>query len=180
MQPEKLEKTKKRINRINTGIRGAIHGLLFLASFFVIGPVIHEAAHIAILELISCSSRESLRTSFYGIYGSVEPLCSLELLNQGVFYVSGYASTLVIGSILTIIGKNKGNVNRSRDYLASAGSGVLLSMIIPLTAHGDLRILASAAGLPESIGTLISITVLFIASSLGLRALEIDLDVSER
>lgn len=181
MQPEKARKTKVREKKVRKSIHGILHGTAFLLSFFVIGPLVHEIAHIGVLEILSCTHREVFKTSIYGIYGTVEPLCQIDVVEQGFFYLSGYSSTLLSGTVLTLFSvEEKDGYFKTHDYLASAGSGILLSMIIPLTLHGDLRTFASVAGLPESIGIMASLIVLLTASALGLRELEISFDVSER
>ena len=181
MQPEKARKTKEREEKLRKGFYRAFHGLTFLLALFVIGPLIHEIAHIGVLQILSCTHRELIEASFYGIYGTVEPLCELDIFEQGLFYTSGYISTILVGSTFTFFSvKRTGKALKVRDYLASAGSGILLSMIIPLTSHGDFRILASALGLPDSVGMMVSLIVLLTASSLGLRELEINFDTSER
>lgn len=148
---------------------------LLIASHLLIAPLIHEAAHILILELENCFY--SLKWSFnfpLGITAGVEPFCYLNNAKTFIFYVSGHLSVLVAGSALSLWSLE---FHTHEDYLeiiaGSFGSGLLFSLAIGLTLRGDLQNIMILLNIPTIYGLLIQSFIYLGASATSFRVLQI-------
>lgn len=138
MLPEKYVRDLESSSRRSKLFRKLFIAVTFLTSFFLIGPIIHEIAHLATLEFKGCP--HYFRPGFSilnGFRAEVTPFCSLETAYLMVFYSSGYLATLVSGAVLNI-GAMEREEGKLSDFLAAAGTGMLLSVLTTIGSEGDL------------------------------------------
>lgn len=175
MQPEKYLRDLESSQRRKTLIDSTILSLLFLTSFLFLGPLIHEASHIAVLHLYDCFYRFSPNFSIMsGLHARVNPLCNLETGQLGIFYAIGYISTLLTAAAASIaaIQDRKG----SRCF-AAFSSGLFLSILLSIGAEGDIQSLVDVLGLSRSYSTAaVAVIVLGVFIS-SLKTIELFLDL---
>jgi len=128
----KRSKLKKKIYR-NTGIL-----VIFLLCLMFIGPLIHETTHILWMEYQNCIYDYGLNLGPTGLHGIIKPLCQMSNLNLIIFYSTGYLSTLIFGTALNVSATEMHERTSRYVYPLSAGTGLMLSVVIGLTAKGDL------------------------------------------
>lgn len=110
---------------------------LFVLTLFLLGPLIHELSHIAWLKYESCFYNLRMSLGWMGIYGAVKPVCHLSDTSLIVFYSSGFVSTLFAGAFLNFIAIELRNSISHHSYLLSAGTGLMLSVVVGLISKGD-------------------------------------------
>lgn len=148
MQPKKylrdLESSERRL-----AVGGdTLVAVLFLAAFYFLGPVIHEFAHIAVLEYYRCFYRFSFDfTLMSGFHASVQPYCSPTSSRLLLFYAVGYISTVMTAGLLSFAALK--GVRWSR-YLAALGSGMFLSVLLSIGIEGDIQNALQVAGIDQS------------------------------
>lgn len=168
MQPEKhIEDLESSIRRRKfLEITGSIG--LFLISLLILGPFVHEIAHVLVLKLASCSYSFSYGFSiFQGVYGSVAPYCQLSRTVLLVFYSAGYLATLTAGSILSVASIET-EIRSLSLVTASAGTGMLVSVLLSIGSKGDLQQIISVLEVSQIYGTF---TVIFIATGVFITSL---------
>lgn len=132
-------------NRSRMFFQAAVSAV-FLVFFYFLGPLIHELSHIAVLELVGCTYRSGFGFNFFtGLYGVVRPLCTPDDSVLMLFYSSGYLSTLLIGSSMNFSALDRDGLKSS--YLAAAGTGTLLSVLMNAGVSGDVSSFLELAGL---------------------------------
>ncbi len=171
---EKLERNR-RIKTI-----GALMAV-FLVSMVFAGPLIHELSHVSILEAIGCDYELRLFWEWgKTFHGAVQPLCYVQQVQLFIFYVSGYASTLIAGGFLTFWSVRHMEERRMRAFLyAGAGLGLMSSIVLSIGPRGDFHRALKTIDAPASYRIYILVLVLLIVSSTFLRTLEIIWDTSE-
>ncbi|MFB6199837.1 MAG: hypothetical protein ABEJ83_03085 [Candidatus Nanohaloarchaea archaeon] len=113
------------------------HTLLFAASYLFIAPLIHETVHIIVLAVSNCFYETNWSFNIInGLRATVQPHCSLNKLNQLIFYLSGYLTTL--GSAVAILAGSKKLERYGKPGFAVA-SGLLLSLVGNISLRGDLK-----------------------------------------
>lgn len=154
---EDIESSKKR----RQSMRNILISAVAIISLLLIGPLIHELSHIVTLEFINCSYIMDIDFKVLGgIYAEVQPLCypSKEVL--AVFYSSGYLSTLVTGWGLVVVGHRiEGSYYR---YVAAAGVGMLLSILLSIGQKGDVENFLTTIGVNPGLGTAVSLVTLMV------------------
>lgn len=169
-----LENMERRQNRLKNLVLGTIFGLCTL----IAGPVIHEAAHIAVMEVLNCFYSFSWGIGFGGVYGRVEPVCAPNALQLLVFYGAGYISTLVAGATLSVYAIKSEKLQRFQyQSIVAAGTGFLASTALSLSKTGDISNIAKILGLGSFYNYLIAIFVFFLISAVILRILETVWDI---
>lgn len=139
MMPEKYIKDLESSSRRNKFLRHFGIAAVFLASFLLIGPLLHEISHIFTLEFKGCMYY--FRPGFSilnGFRAEVEPLCSLGTAYLILFYSIGYLGTLVAGAALNVLAMERKD-RKFSDLLAAAGTGMLLSVLSTIGVEGDLQ-----------------------------------------
>lgn len=165
MQPEKflrdLESSRKRRKIFqHLGVSA-----IFSACFLFIGPLVHEAAHVAVLELYGCFHTLKLDFSLLsGLHARVKPLCQVSDARLLLFYSVGYLATIVSGALtgMAAVQDRKGS-----RYLGAASSGLLLSVLLSIGAEGDIQNAVQVFGLGPSYSlaiVLLIITGVFLSS----------------
>ena len=82
----------------------ALGMIAFLLVSVLAAPLIHELAHMAVLELHHCYYVIHLEyNSEYGIHGSIDLACALSRADEVAVYGAGVMSNLVIASALFIL-----------------------------------------------------------------------------
>lgn len=174
MLPEKHLKDLESSERKSRLLGNLLVALLFLTSFFFLGPFIHEFAHIALLEFKSCNYLFNIGFILpNGIYANVSPLCAIKPSYLLLFYSIGYLATLVTGVILNIAGSVL-NQKSYASYLTALGTGMLLSVILTIGVEGDIQNSLEVMKLPLSYGIWISLIIVlgvFTASIHGVKDL---------
>lgn len=167
MQPEKhiadLRSSSRRRKFLQLG--GSFS--FFLLSVFLLGPLIHEASHIAVLELINCAygfdyGFQILR----GMYGSVDPYCQTSSSILLLFYLSGYLATILFGGALSAFSMKTEGKTLSM-ITASTGTGLLISVLLSVGSKGDISQAISVLEIDKIYGTfaiVFIITGIFITS----------------
>ncbi|EGQ43324.1 MAG: hypothetical protein J07AB43_13150 [Candidatus Nanosalina sp. J07AB43] len=164
MIPETYRKEKKLQQSFQTLINHTSGAVLFLAGFYLVGPVAHELGHLVVLQAEDC-----IYTSYYGfnvfsgLRGSFEPGCSLNTLKQYLFYLSGFGLTLITGTVSLSVGSKVEN----RNWIM-LGLGCLTSIAASITLEGDLH---SVPGFEGSV-LMLSGTILILAASASVFGVE--------
>lgn len=139
MFPDKHLRDLKSSNRRARLFGSSLIALLFILSFLILGPLLHETAHIAMLELRNCGYLFDIVLMLpHGINAEVKPLCAIKPAYLLLFYSSGYLATLLIGVSLNIIGSVRAS-SLSSKYLTAVGTGMLLSVILTIGVEGDIQ-----------------------------------------
>lgn len=138
-----------------------IHNLsvsaVFIVSFLALGPIIHEAAHIFLLEVMACFyTFNSGFSVLHGIHATVKPLCSPPKSFLLVFYSAGYVSTMLAGSFLIFIADR---LERYQKHAAAAGTGTLLSIVLTVGVEGDVANTLLVFGLEPGLALPINIFI---------------------
>ncbi|MFB6217389.1 MAG: hypothetical protein ABEJ72_10585 [Candidatus Aenigmatarchaeota archaeon] len=164
MFPEKYVKDVESSVKRNKAIQDILVSSSFIASFVLLGPLIHEFGHIIVLKLIGCGYFLDLGFSMpHGIFASIEPLCSPSTPVLIIFYMLGYLLTLGLGTLLVFTG------SRSK-YLAALGTGSLLSVTLTIGLEGDIQNTAILLGISSFTPVLTALIILgiFITSLRGI------------
>lgn len=172
MQPEKyIEDVESSIRR-RKFFQLTASSIIFLASTWFLGPLVHEFAHIAVLKIINCSySFEYGFQLLRGIYGGVNPYCQPEKAVLLLFYSAGYLATILTGGGLSAFSMRTDSRNLSL-ILAATGTGILVSILLSIGSKGDVSQIISLLELSRIHGTL---TIVFVAVGIfitSLRAVE--------
>ena len=121
---------------------------LFAASYLFLAPLVHETVHMLVLTVSNCFYETSWSFNILtGLRGSVEPHCSLNSMNQAVFYVSGYLVTF-FAAVATLYSSKQ--FERFKIQFLAVSSGFLLSLVGNVSLRGDLeslRLLLNASEL---------------------------------
>ena len=172
MIPEKYRK-EKRFNKL----KGSSYLLLFIIIFFlsgylVLGPLVHEVAHMIFLKVHGCNFYSRYSFSFFsGLTGVFELNCSLNQVQESLFFLIGYFTTLLTG-ILTLLVSRKSD--RFEKYLLSIGLGMLISTFSSISMKGDIHSVPEIQG----IGILLVTLAIFILVS-GSTVLALEPHISE-
>ncbi len=138
MLPEKYINDLESSSRRSKILRDFLIAVTFLTSFLLIGPLVHEIAHVLTLEFKGCTHYLNAGFSILnGFRAEVTPLCSLGNAYLLIFYSIGYLTTLVFGAALNIFATERKN-NKLSDFMAAAGTGMLLSVLTTIGSEGDL------------------------------------------
>lgn len=174
MFPEKHLKDLESSERRSNIFGSSLVALLFLTSFLLLGPFIHEASHIAMLEFANCNYIFNMGFMLpNGIHAEVSPLCAIKPGYLLLFYAIGYLVTLSAGVILNITG----SILKKKSYsphLTALGTGMLLSVILTIGVEGDVQNALEVMSLDPSYGSWISLLIVlgvFAASIQGIQSL---------
>lgn len=160
MLPEKFVEDMENSQKRREILRHLKHGAAFIVVALIVGPLIHEIAHVVSLIIQGCSYSMELGASFSGLHGAVEPLCHLSDTGMLLFYLSGYGGTLVLATVLGIAA-----VEKDMLWTLTISSGLFMSAVVTVGAHGDLSQAARVAGGTQFHATLTA--ALLILGSLG-------------
>lgn len=130
---EKREKLHERAFKI-------LPFTVFIATFFLIAPLVHELSHFFALFIEGCRTSIVWGIGLTGLRAEVKPLCTLKILETSLFYLSGYLSSLIIGLIAL---KYSGVSSLKDNCLKAFGTGFLLSIVATGTTKGDFFTLGS-------------------------------------
>lgn len=175
MQPEKYIQDLESSSRRKKLGGQFFASILFLISFYFLGPVIHEAAHIAVLQFYDCFYRFSFDfTLLSGFHAKVKPLCAIETPRLLLFYSIGYISTLVAAGVTSIAAVRQTKGSR---YLAAMGSGLFLSVLLSIGAEGDIQSAIEVLGVSQSYGLAVVLFIVIGVFISSLKTLEMFLDL---
>jgi hypothetical protein len=167
MQPEKHIADLKSSSRRRKFLQLVGSFSFFLTSVFLAGPLIHEASHIAVLEMINCTYGFDYGFQFLrGLYGSVDPYCQASNSILLLFYSAGYLTTILLGGVLSAVSMRTDGKSLSI-FTASIGTGLLISVLISVGSKGDISQAISVLEIGEIYGTLaivFIITGIFVTS----------------
>lgn len=179
MLPEKHREELKRAEK-SKYFEGAAFAAVFLVSALLIGPLIHELAHVVVLVSMGCGFSTELFTSLTGLYGRIQPGCAFNAVQAVSFYSVGYASTIVSGGFLAYWSERKVRVYEERALLYGAGGlGLMASIMLSFGAEGDIHQLLRVLGMPSSFRFPVVIFIISGVSASSLRLLEVLFDPSE-
>lgn len=174
MYPEKHLNDLKSSERKSKLFKNLSVALLFLASFILIGPVLHEFSHLVLLEVKNCNYLFNIGFIFpNGIHAQVSPLCAIQPGYLLLFYSAGYLITLSAGVGLNITGSLLKEKSYS-SHLTALGTGMLLSVILTIGIEGDVQNALEIMNLDPSYGLWISLLIflgVFTASIQGVQNL---------
>lgn len=127
-----------------------------LSSVYLLGPLIHELSHIAVLKLFQCGYNPIWEfNAFQGLRAEVQPLCSLETPSLLLFYSVGYLSVLCIGGLLSLYSIELNKRESSLDTVVGGlGVGLMFSLFLSLGMKGDIQNSIQILGLPQSLSFL--------------------------
>lgn len=148
MQPKKYLEDIESSERRSKIIKYSSQIAIFLSCLLLLGPIIHELSHIAVLKLYNCFYY--FTTGFgilTGLYGKVTPLCSPSAPRLALFYAIGYISTITAGGLLSIASSK---LSDNAGYLAAAGAGMLLSVLLSIGSEGDIQNFLGVLGVSQS------------------------------
>ncbi len=157
---EDLESSERRKNYF----RHLTISFSIVFSFLIIGPLVHEAAHLGVLIAQNCSFSTSFSLSWFkGLYASVTPFCSPEAFGVSVFYLSGYLTTLGFSAIMLL-------PEKFREHLSAIAVGSSLSILITIGSKGDIQNLVEASGIGSPmVFTALLVIPTLIVSLLGVK-----------
>lgn len=139
MFPEKHLKDLESSERKSRILGDFSIALLFLTSFVLLGPLIHEISHIAMLEFKNCNYLFNIGFMLpNGIHAEVSPLCAIKPGYLLLFYSIGYLATLSTGVALNVAGSVLEKKSYS-SHLTALGTGMLLSVILTIGVEGDIQ-----------------------------------------
>lgn len=171
MYPDKHFRDIKSSSRRRKALEHFTLSAFFLVFLVLLGPFIHEAAHISVLWLVECSYQTEFGfTILNGLFASVKPLCTPEDYLLAVFYSSGYIATLLAGNLLVLASK----INDSfiSEILAAAGSGSLISILLSAGVEGDIRNLLEVLYLDPGTGIVMMAVLVAAVIVSSLRGIE--------
>lgn len=173
MFPEKYVKDLESSNRRDKWFGDGSVAIAFFVCFAVFGGLMHEFAHIFVLEWSGCIYSTELHFSvIQGVYGSVAPLCDSTAFSKSAFYAAGYMSTLVTGFLLIV---KESTQNRT---ISAAGTGLVTSMLLNLGSAGDIPLFLEAISVSPDFAPVVTGFLFLGVFSIGLYGVEIM--VSER
>lgn len=175
MLPEGYVKEQENRKLRKENWRKVTVSALFLLSFLILGPLLHELSHIAVLMMKGCAFTHSFGFGLSGFHGYVQPLCHLRTPSLTLFYMAGYISTVGVG----VLSLETESVKKN-DYAASIGFGILFSTLLSMGSHNDVLMTTNALELPVAAGLGLALLIFLGVSSYGLQKIELLLDVSER
>ena len=172
MLPEKyiedIESSARRKNIVS--IAGV--STFFIFSALLLGPLIHEYLHIAVLKFLKCPySFEYGFQLLRGIYGSVNPYCNPGSAGLILFYSSGYLGTLLLGGALSAISMRSDD-RKISVWSGTAGAGLLVSILFSIGLKGDIKSIISLLDLHSFHGTLAKLFIITGVFITSLRVLE--------
>ena len=154
--------------------------LLFLGSFLLFGPLIHEGAHLLLLELKNCIYLFNLNFVLpNGVYATVEPLCVIRPGYLVLFYSSGYLATILLGGLLNIMASLKPYMSHSKK-LTSIGTGMLLSVVLTIGVEGDIQSALNVMNLNPSHAGWISLLIVLGVFAASIHGTEVLLDLERQ
>ena len=161
MYPEKYSKDLKKSRDKKKTVWEIAVSLGFTASFLIVGPLIHELGHVAVVEYINCPYTFSLDFAILsGLYGSISPFCSLTTIEAVAFYISGYAATILLGTLT--LSASYLYVKR-RKALSLISAGLFMSVLLGL-GHGDLPALSNYVA-PGQTPMILSVLLIVLAGT---------------
>jgi hypothetical protein len=164
MIPERYRRERKFQESFQILINHISGIILFLAGFYVFGPMAHELGHIAVLQAENCIYTYHYSFNiFSGLRGVFEPSCSLDASKQHLFYLSGYGLTLTTGMVSVLVGSRIDG----RNWIM-LGLGCLTSIAASVTLEGDLH---SVPGFQGS-ALILTSSVLILAASASMFGIE--------
>lgn len=177
MLPEKHIRDLESSHRKSRVFSNSAVALLFITAFLLLGPAIHELAHVSLLELRNCSYLFDIDFLVpNGINAEVEPLCVISPGYLLFFYSSGYLATLTAGVALNIAGSIARDESLS-GYLAALGTGMLLSVILTIGVEGDIQNALEVMKLDAWYGSLVALVIVLGVFAAGIHGLENMMDL---
>ena len=152
MQPERYIREAEKQSTALTWAERAAYIALLLAGFLLSGGS-HEAAHVAVLNLLGC--RQIVSVEDLPLCGGSRPLRVVSALEATAFYLSGYTSEITAGGILSVLSK------RSR-WLGWLSLGLIGGLMSNLALAGDLANLAALGATTSAV-----FAAGFVAAGLG-------------
>lgn len=168
MIPRKFLRDKHESEKRRKIFQHTIISLVFISCFLLIGQLIHEFSHLIFLEFKDCLYR--FRYGFgalKGFFASVRPFCNMNSLDLTFFYLNGYLSTFTVGTVLALLGYKHESFRAK--IKASAGSGMLLSIVLSIGAKGDIQNALEIHGL-EALEAFIVVPIILIIFLVSLGA----------
>lgn len=166
MLPEQYLEELERSKKLKKIWKGLALSAVILTTFYFLAPLVHEASHILFLEFFDCSYSQAWSLSVSGLTGSIQPLCTLGDTALIGFYSIGYLSVILSGGVLGGLGIERHNSFLLDQLLTVTSIGFLLSLMVTIETKGDLKNILDLIGLDPVYGELVSVLVLFGASSI--------------
>ncbi|MFB6208335.1 MAG: hypothetical protein ABEJ69_03220 [Candidatus Nanohaloarchaea archaeon] len=159
----------------------AVFSAAFAASYFFLGPLVHEAFHIGFLKYTGCFY--SVEWAYHGLRGvsaAVQPYCYLDQAELLFFYLSGYLAVLLAGGALAFWSLEFQDLDTVKGvFTGSLGAGMLMALGVTIAAEGDISNALQVLGISTRHAGLVRIFVLLGASSTSLKLLQHIFDRSE-
>ena len=180
MFPEKHLKDLESSERKSKILRNFSVTVLFLSSFVLLGPLLHELSHIAVLGLQNCDYVFNIGFVLpNGINAQVSPLCAISSGYLLIFYTIGYFITLSAGVVLNITGSILNQKSYS-SYLTALGTGTLLSVILTIGIEGDIQNALEVMKLDPVYGSWIALFIIFGVFATSLQGFQNLLDLERK
>ncbi|MFB6144110.1 MAG: hypothetical protein ABEJ98_02245 [Candidatus Nanohaloarchaea archaeon] len=169
MYPRKHFTDLEKSSRKEKSFHLALMTSAFLLSLFVIGPLIHEATHAAVLLWENCRFTADLGWNMAGFRANIKPLCSIGGRSLAFFYLSGYTATVLAGAALEF---SATNIEEYRKTVLSAALGLLLSVAVSAGWRGDIANALEVMGYGSRLVPVLVVGIL-VTLYFGLESLEL-------
>lgn len=178
MYPEKHFNDLESSQRRRDFLEDLIITSSFLTSMLLIGPLLHEAAHIVSLVAISCSySAEFGFTALRGINAAITPYCTPSRGFLAFFYSIGYITTILMGSALNF---SAFSLSGFKSRMAAAlGTGTLLSVLTSASVEGDIVNFLKTISVDTSLGFPVALLLVVVVLLTSLKDLKLLLERQE-
>ena len=178
MQPEKYLKDLESSHNRRRILEQAALSLIFFSTFLFFGPLIHEAAHILVMQFYNCFySFEPSFSLLSGLHAKVAPLCTLETPQLLIFYSIGYPATLFAAGFSSFAALTD---KKGARYFAAASSGLFLSVLLSIGGEGDIQNAVEVLGLSRSYSTALVVFILTGVLLSSLETLELFMDLERQ
>ncbi|VVB52441.1 Uncharacterised protein [uncultured archaeon] len=140
--------------------------LVFVAVYWVLGPLTHELSHILVLKALKCRFSFSFFWGFGGVQAYITPYCELGVLKSAAFFSAGLLTELFFGAFCFVVADRFLDENRvfSSILATTAGSAFVLGPVVYLLGgEGDVRMLVKFTGVnvsPFVLGGLLGVFLL--------------------
>ncbi len=146
--------------------------MLFTVSLLYLGPLLHEVSHAVVLESIGCEYSFKTMSSYEGVYGEVQPLCTMEDIQLIIFYLIGYVNVFLAGAVPGIWIHFSETDHWKEILYGSAGTGFLGSLLLSISRTGDIPNTLRILGLSTDYSILVSIVFFIMTAVVGFKLLE--------
>jgi hypothetical protein len=126
--------------------------LCFVIIAVLIAPVVHELAHLLVLEAFDCYYFIDLKLDAEsGMYGFIEPACALSENKEALFYTAGVMTNLLIAALFFLFTSAlhmRGLINHSNFFMYIALGFLIDPIFYSFAVEGDAMNALAAIGRP--------------------------------